>query len=219
MVARVTLEIALRREFDYAIPPELVGRVEVGSRVKVPFGHRQVMGCVTALTEQSTHTNLRHLTGVVGKQSLVTPRVLQLARWIADYYCCAPETALKSVLPEVVRREQDGWRERLFVRLIPPTGEPPKLTKRQQEILSLLEERREMPLQELLELAETTAETVRRLEDKHLVAITNQVSERDPYAKDVISRTESLTMNAEQAVALAVICARMDAGRCESERV
>ena len=219
MVARVTLEIALRREFDYAIPPELVGRVEVGSRVKVPFGHRQVLGCVTALTEQSTHTNLRHLTGVVGKQSLVTPRVLQLARWIADYYCCAPETALKSVLPEVVRREQDGWRERLFVRLIPPTGEPPKLTKRQQEILSLLEERREMPLQELLELAETTAETVRRLEDKHLVLITNQVSERDPYAKDVISRTESLTMNAEQAVALAVICARMDAGRCESERV
>ncbi|MEN9575748.1 MAG: primosomal protein [Verrucomicrobiota bacterium] len=220
MFARVTLEIALRREFDYAIPPELAGRVEVGTRVKVPFGHRQVMGCVTALTEQSTHTNLRHLTGVVGNQSLVTPRVLQLARWIADYYCCAPETALKSVLPEVVRREQDGWRERLFVRLLPATGETPKLTKRQQEILNLLEERREMPLQELLELAETTAETVRRLEDKHLVLITNQVSERDPYAKDVISRTESLTMNAEQAVALAAICARMDeAERCESVSV
>ncbi|MBI5800052.1 MAG: primosomal protein N' [Verrucomicrobia bacterium] len=212
MVARVTLEIALRKEFDYAIPAELAGQVQVGTRVKVPFGHRQVMGCVTALTEQSTHTNLRHLTGVVGKQSLVTPRVLQLARWIADYYCCAPEIALKSVLPEVVRREQDGWRERLFVRLLPVTGETPKLTKRQQEILNLLEERREMPLQELLELAETTAETVRRLEDKHLVLITNQVSERDPYAKDVISRTEALTMNAEQAVALAAICKRMDSG-------
>ncbi len=219
MVARVTLEIALRKEFDYAIPPELAGQVEVGTRVKVPFGHRQVMGCVTALTEQSTHTNLRHLTGVVGKQSLVTPRVLQLARWIGEYYCCAPETALKSVLPEVVRREQDGWRERLFVRLLPVTGETPKLTKRQQEILNHLEERREMPLQELLELAETTAETVRRLEDKHLLLITNQVSERDPYAKDVISRTDSLTMNAEQAVALAVICKRMDEGRGAGEKV
>ncbi|KAF0178230.1 MAG: primosomal protein N' (replication factor Y) (superfamily II helicase) [Limisphaerales bacterium] len=219
MVARVTLEIALRKEFDYAIPPELAGQVEVGTRVKVPFGHRQVMGCVTALIEQSTHTNLRHLTGVVGKQSLVTPRVLQLARWIADYYCCAPEIALKSVLPEVVRRERDGWRERLVVRLLPVTGDPPKLTKRQQEILNLLEERRELPLQELLELAETTAETVRRLEDKHLVVITNQVSERDPYAKDVISRTESLTMNAEQAKALAVICKRMDEGGGAGEKV
>ena len=49
MVARVTLEIALRKEFDYRIPSELAGQVEVGSRVKVPFGHRHVLGCVTAL--------------------------------------------------------------------------------------------------------------------------------------------------------------------------
>ncbi|MFM8470522.1 MAG: primosomal protein N' [Limisphaerales bacterium] len=210
MIARVTLEIALRKEFDYAIPPDLAGQVEVGSRVKVPFGHRLVMGCVTALLEQSTHTNLRHVAGLVGKQSLVTPRVLQLARWIADYYCCAPEIALKSVLPEAVRRERDGWRERLMVRLLPITGEPPKLTKRQQEILNLLEERRELPLQELLELAETTAETVRRLEDKHLVLITSQVSERDPYAKEVISKTDPLPLNAEQAKALAQITAVMN---------
>jgi primosomal protein N' (replication factor Y) len=219
MVARVTLEIALRKEFDYAIPPDLAGQVEIGTRVKVPFGHRQVMGCVTALTEQSTHTNLRHLTGIVGKQSLVTPPVLQLARWIADYYCCAPEIALKSVLPEVIRREQDGWRERLIVRLLPVSGEPPKLTKRQQEILNVLEERRELPLQELLELAETTAETIRRLEDKHLVVITSQVSERDPYAKEVISKTDPLPLNAEQAKALAAICRRMDEGGGASEKV
>lgn len=219
MVARVTLEIALRREFDYAIPPELAGQVEVGTRVKVPFGHRQVMGCVTALVEQSTHTNLRHLTGVVGKQSLVTAKVLRLARWIGEYYCCAPELALKSVLPQAIRREQEGWRERLSVRLLPATGELPKLTKRQQEILSLLEERRELPLAELLELAETTAETIRRLEDKHLVMITSQVSERDPYAKEVISRTDPLPLNAEQAKALAVICARMDAAGETGEKV
>ena len=218
MIARVTLEIALRREFDYAIPPELAGQVEVGTRVKVPFGHRQVMGCVTALLEHSTHTNLRHLTGVVGKQSLITPSVLRLARWIADYYCCSPEIALKSVLPEVVRREQEGWRERLFVRLLPATGEPPKLTKRQQEILNLLEERRELPLQELLELAETTADTVRRLEDKHLVVITTQITERDPYAKEIISKTEPLPLNAEQAKALAAICKRMDEGGGAGEK-
>ena len=209
MVARVTLEIALRKEFDYAIPAELAGRVEVGTRVKVPFGHRQVMGCVTALVEQSTHTNLRLITGVVGRQSLVTPKVLRLARWIAEYYCCAPEIALKSVLPESIRREKDGWRERLIVRLVPHTGEPPKLTKRQQDVLNIVEERRELPLQELLQAAETTAETVRRLEDRGLVMITSQISERDPYAKEIISRTETLVLNAEQARALERVIARI----------
>jgi primosomal protein N' (replication factor Y) len=202
MVARVTLEIALRKEFDYAIPPEFADRVEVGTRVKVPFGHRQVMGCVTALAEQSTHTNLRCITGVVGRQSLVTPKVLRLARWMGEYYCCAPEVALKSVLPESIRREKEGWRERLVVRLVPHTGDAPELTKRQQDVLVLIEERRELPLQELLQLAGTTAETVRRLEDAGLVLITSQIAERDPYAKELISRTEALALSEEQAKAL-----------------
>ena len=85
---------------------------------------------------------------------------------MAEYYCCAPEIALKTVLPEAVRKEQAGWRERLFVRALPFPGELPKLPKRQQEVWNIIEERRELSLAELLELAETTAATVRRLEDK-----------------------------------------------------
>src|SRR5205814_2764206 len=120
MIARVTLEIALRKEFDYLVPADLAAQVEIGTRVKVPFGPRQVMGCVTALPEESTHTNLRPILKVIGRQSLVTPKVLQLARWIADYYCCPVEIALKSVLPDAVRKEKEGWRERLFVRALHP---------------------------------------------------------------------------------------------------
>src|SRR5512137_920701 len=122
MIARVTLEIALRREFDYLIPPEFAGQVEVGSRVKVPFGPRQVLGVVTALAEESPHTNLRPLLKVIGAQSPVTPKVLELARWIARYYCCPVEIALKSVLPEAVRREKEVWRKQLYVRALPQAG-------------------------------------------------------------------------------------------------
>ena len=154
MIARVTLEIALRKEFDYAIPEEFAERVEVGSRVKVPFGPRQVLGVVTALIEESTHTNLRAILKVIGAQSQVTPKVLELARWIADYYCCPVEIALKSVLPEAVRQEKAGWRERLFVRLVPLTGEMPKLTQRQTEVWNIIEEWRELPLTELLTLTD-----------------------------------------------------------------
>src|SRR5512136_2533876 len=119
MIARVTLEIALRKEFDYYIPPELAEQVDVGSRVQVPFGSRKVLGCVTALAEKSAHDKLKPIIKVIGAQTLVTPEVLRLARWIGDYYCCAPETALKSVLPEAVRKERSGWREQLVVRALP----------------------------------------------------------------------------------------------------
>ena len=120
MIARVTLELALRKEFDYVIPSELADVIDVGSRVQVPFGARKVLGCVTGLTEESQHAKLKPIIKVIGAQTLVTPKVLKLARWIAEYYCCAPEVALKSVLPEAVRKEESGWREKLFVRALPP---------------------------------------------------------------------------------------------------
>src|SRR6185369_4514762 len=122
MIARVTLELALRKEFDYLIPPELAGRIDVGSRVQVPFGARKVLGCVTAVAEESAYTSLKPILKVIGAQTLVTPKILKLARWIGEYYCCAPEIALKSVLPEAVRKEQAGWRERLYVRALPVAG-------------------------------------------------------------------------------------------------
>ena len=202
MVARVTLEIALRREFDYLIPPELAGQVEVGTRVKVSFGRRQVLGCVTALAESSTHDSLKPILKVIGAQSLVTPCVLELARWMADYYCCASETALKSVLPDAVRKEKEGWRERLFVRVRSGAEGIENLTKRQTEIYRVIEENRSIALQELLRLTGTTTQTVRKLEDKNFVEIAPQISERDPYANEQIVPTKPLTLNAEQAIAL-----------------
>jgi primosomal protein N' (replication factor Y) (superfamily II helicase) len=209
MVARVTLEIALKREFDYAIPKEMVERVEIGTRVRVPFGHREVFGVVTAVLEQTSQTNLRYIVRVVGVKSLVTPKVIELARWIAAYYCCAPETALKSVLPTAVRTKEKGFKEQLFVRLVP--GEDlPKLTKRQAEIYAVLEEHRELPLAGLCKLAECTAETVRRLEDKGVLAITTEVSERDPYANEVIGRSNQLPLNPDQLISLKRIIAALD---------
>lgn len=211
MIARVSLEIALRREFDYTIPSELAGQVDVGSRVQVPFGARKLLGVVTALAEESGQTNLKSILKVIGAQTLVTPKVLRLARWMGEYYCCAPETALKSVLPEAVRREDAGWRERLFVRARAVAGETPKLPPRQREILALVAQHRSLLLSELLTLAKTTAATVRKLEDRGLLDITSEVSERDPYAHETLLASQPLVLNPEQAVALERITRAMDA--------
>ncbi len=213
MIARVALEIALRREFDYLVPDELRELVDEGTRVKVPFGHRKVLGVVTAVRDDSPHTNLKSIEKVIGGKSLVTPRVLELARWIADYYCCPLETALKSVLPESVRREKDGWKKQLFARALPLPAEMPKLTKKQEYVWTILEEWRELPMQELIRLGETTADTIRRLEDKGLLLISSQTMERDPYANEHILPTTPLVMNDEQAKALSAILAALGDAR------
>lgn len=206
----MTLDVAVRREFDYLVPEELEPSVHEGTRVKVPFGPREVMGVVTAVLDESPHGNLREIIKTVGGQALVTPPILRLVRWIADYYCCAPEIAMKAVLPDAVRKEEEGWRERLCVRALPQHGEPPKLTKRQEDLWTIVEEWRELPLQELVRLAGTTSATIRKLEDKGLVSIAPQISERDPYAKEHILPTQPLELNAQQATALESIVDSME---------
>jgi primosomal protein N' (replication factor Y) len=209
MIARVTLEMALGKEFDYLVPAEMAAQVEVGTRVKVPFANRQMLGCVTAMVETSPHANLRSILKVIGRQSFVSPKILQLARWMGEYYCCPPEVALKTVLPEAVRKERDGWREQLFVRTLPVHGVEPKLSKRQAQVIELARKREQWPLQEFLQTADTTSQTLRRLEDKGLITIATQISERDPYARETILPTQSLAFNAEQKRAYDEIAAAM----------
>ena len=210
MIARVTLDLAVRREFDYLIPNEIEQNVCDGTRVKVPFGTREILGVVTAVLSESPHSNLREIIKIVGGQALVTPPILKLVRWIAEYYCCAPEIAMKAVLPDAVRKEEEGWRERLYVRALPQHGELPKLTKRQEDLWAIIEEWRELPLQEFLRLAGTTSGTIRKLEDKGLVSIAPQISERDPYAKEHILPTNPLKLNDQQLVALNNIVKSID---------
>ncbi len=67
MIARVALDTALDRLFDYAVPPELAPRVRVGVRVRVPFGARASSGYVVECAE---HAALPATAGVAVQQGL-----------------------------------------------------------------------------------------------------------------------------------------------------
>lgn len=213
-IARVALDTAIRKEFDYEIPAEFEGRVDVGTRVKVPFGTRELLGNVTAVLSESPHSNLRPILKVIGAAPMFTPSILKLARWIAEYYCCPLEVVLKAALPEAVRKEEEGYRERLMVRRT--SNERPAITKRQAQILDAAEATDGVFLQELIDQTRTTAATIRKLESMNLVTIAPAISERDPYAHEQILPTQPLPLNAEQERALAVIKTSMDAGAAET---
>ena len=83
MIARVTLEIALRKEFDYLIPPELDGP---GGRGQPGAGAVWRAQGARAASRRSprnpAQARLKPIVKVIGAQTLVTPKVLKLARWI-----------------------------------------------------------------------------------------------------------------------------------------
>lgn len=197
MIARVALDLAIHKEFDYSIPAQLEGQVHPGTRVKVPFGPRQILGSVTALLDSSPHAGLKPILKVLGEHALITGKVFELAKWISEYYCAPLDATLKSVLPEAVRHEDPAFRERLVVRFRGGSMEV-GLTRRQSEILEIVKTSGAIPLAKLLKEARTTGATLRKLEELHLLEIIPEISERDPYANEIILPTSPITLNAEQ---------------------
>lgn len=209
MIARVALDLLMRKEYDYHIPPQLEAQVAVGSRVKVPFGSRLVLGSVTAIVKESAYPSLKNINKVLGEHALIPPKVFELARWIGEYYSCPLDVTLKSVLPESVRHEDPSWKERLVVRALMAAEMPPDLTKRQREIMEALRAKESVQLAPFLKEMKTTPGTLRRLEEQHLLTIVPEISERDPYANEVILPTQALALNPEQEEALRQIRSAM----------
>src|SRR5437667_4086676 len=113
---RVIIDRAIHRELDYLVPEALSERVTVGSRVRVPFRERSALGTVAAVLDHSEAEGVRPIEAVIGEAPILSGHLLELARWISAYYCCRIETVMRSLLPQVIRRAEVGWKKQLFVR-------------------------------------------------------------------------------------------------------
>jgi len=212
VVARVITDLALDREFDYAIPPELRGQVHLGSVVRIPFGRRRARGFVTALLERSDFPDLKSLEGVVDTPPLFDASMLRLARWMADYYVAPFESAIAAILPAAVRREGARHKKQFIARLpgecTPTAADEAALARKapkQAAAWTLLKEHREMTAVQLSELTGVSLAGLRSLEKKKWLALEKGVIIRDPYARMNILPTVPPPFMAEQQAALEAI--------------
>ena len=104
--ARVLIDRSEGRELDYSVPEELTDSVVVGSRVVVMVRNRRAIGTVMELSTVSEVPGIRPISGLVEEEVSLTPVLMRLARWIADYYCASPSSVFKAMLPPAVRGER-----------------------------------------------------------------------------------------------------------------
>ena len=213
---RVIIDRAIRRELDYAVPEGLMNRVGVGSRVRVPFREKSALATVVAVTEQSEAKGIRLIEAVVGEAPILSEQLLELGRWIGAYYCCPIETVMRSLLPQVIRRAEIGWKKQLFVqpgRKIDNEALE-KLRKRAPRQAELLEAilRLEAPIRasQLLRQTSLDNQTLRALVKRGLVELREEAIVRDPHADEQFIATSNLILNQEQTHALKEIALALD---------
>src|SRR5213593_3499609 len=214
---RVIIDRAIRRELDYAVPEGLLNRVGVGSRVRVPFREKSALATVVAVAEQSEAKGIRLIEAVVGEAPILSEQLLELGRWIGAYYCCPIETVMRSLLPQVIRRAEVGWKKQLFVqpgRKIDSEALE-KLRKRAPRQAELLEaiSNLETPMRaaQLLRQTSLDNQTLRALVKRGLAELREEAVVRDPHADEQFIATSNLVLNPEQTRALNEITQALDA--------
>src|SRR6267154_235798 len=213
---RVIIDRAIHRELDYLVPEALSERVGVGSRVRVPFREKSALATVVAVLDHSEAKGLRPVEAVVGDAPTLSEELLELARWISAYYCCPIEVVMRSLLPQVIRRAEVGWKKQLFVQPARNIAEAEveKLRRRAPRQAELLEaiSKLENPIRaaELLRQTSFDNQTLRALVKRGLVALRDQAVVRDPHGDEQFIATSNLVLNEEQTRALDEIMRSLD---------
>ncbi len=218
-IARLIVDGTTDREFDYLIPELLADSVAIGSRVRLPFRHRQLLGTVIGLPPESDVSveRLRPITELVAEGTVVPAVLLELARWMADYYCTPADQAMRCVLPEVIRKAEIEFAERQFARLVraPDETEVAALAKRSPRRAELLAAIESAPGQraqvtKLLEGTGGSRVMLQALVKQGFILIEAGALARDPFEGETFLPDSALALNEEQRVALAAVREAMD---------
>ena len=205
--AQVILDRSTGKTLDYEIPAGWEGRVAAGARVRVPLRNRQVIGTVVAVAETTSAKGVRPLAAVMDERPQMTPVLMKLAKWMAEYYGCDEQDALRCVLPRAVRETGHAPLKRKFASLAKPVSaeEIAALRTKAPRQAAILEH---LQANGPVAVARLTAETgasdaaVKTLARRGLVQVTAEEVRRAPLGSEEFVASKPPVLSAEQEHAL-----------------
>src|SRR5205809_3038023 len=105
-IAQVAVEARVGSQtglFDYAVPEALRGLIEVGHRVRVPFGKRTVTGFVYALDQGPTVLELKPIEALLDAEPVLPSPLVELAGFVAAHYLVPLDEVIRAIVPPRVR--------------------------------------------------------------------------------------------------------------------
>jgi primosomal protein N' (replication factor Y) len=220
-VEPLTTARSLRGPFDYRRPAAMDG-IEVGSVVRVPFGPRRLLGVVVELAETSELPPERLAEPIEALEAGAPPELVELGLWVAREYCSTPSRGLQLVLPPGTGTGGRTVRSKTELRAeILPAGESAlsgggRLGVKQRAVLEALRAG-EMSAGELAAAVGSDRQTLRRLEERELIATRSSRLRRAPGAPGLRAPLERPQLLPEQRAAVESIVAALD-GEAGAER-
>jgi len=221
-IADVAPLAPIDRRYAYLIPAALSDAAQPGVRVRVPFGRggRPAEGIIVARSDGDWTASLQPLLEVLDPAPLLSPRLLELAGWIARYYACPLGVALSAVAPRASHREA-GYRMVRYVLLDRPPADGIRRTAIQQRVLDCLRSAPPAPddpaappridAASLRGVADCSTATLRAMTAKGWIRFVERREPSRPPTAAPLPREADWTLNADQQAAAGRIIAAMQA--------
>jgi len=133
----VLLEINFNKIFHYSIPENLQSKISCGTRVIIPFKNSKKTGCVVGFLTRSSIKNCKSILQVIDKESFLNPNLLQLTKWISEYYLCSWSKTLNYVFPKTKKLWIKQWEKEILTSEVPLISKP--LESEKQSIMAIQE--------------------------------------------------------------------------------
>jgi primosomal protein N' (replication factor Y) len=103
--ADVAVPIHVSSTFTYGLPVSMREIAQVGSRIVVPFGRKFVTGYIVSMSSalgterRLNESDIKDASELLDVTPLVTPQLLELTRWVSEYYLAPWGEVIKGALP------------------------------------------------------------------------------------------------------------------------
>ena len=197
MFVDVALPLPLFQSFTYRVEGAPRGALAAGSRVVVPLRNRKAIGiCLGEAPAPGAGVKTKAILDAPDPEPALGAPLLELGKWIAEYYVAPLGVVLRSMLPaslggadQPVPHEKTR-RIATVVRSLPSLLERDRTfarAKKQRDVYELLEALGgRAPVEHLVERLGVSAGVIRALAEKGLLAIGPEVVARDPFASRAV---------------------------------
>ncbi len=167
MIVDVLVEIKTKQmdqTFTYLLPSILEDKVFVGSRVLVPFGNRELEGFVLRKQEKvgSSEYKMKEIIGVVDDHPVLNEEMLELGAYISKKTLCNLISAYQTMLPTALKAKKGTTipkKYETYIVIDQLKSENVK-NEKQQQIVSILLERKKVLKKELTSISLSAVQTL-----------------------------------------------------------
>jgi primosomal protein N' (replication factor Y) len=210
---QVAIPVPMRQLFTYKLPAELnTNAVQLGERVIVPFGSRQVVGIVLSIDESTEYAakKLKSVLSRVDDNFSFSSKLLHFIQRCSDYYHHPIGDVFQQALPVLLRqiKQPDVEMPQVWLTKADLSEEEQtttaKRSPKQAELLTMLKQHQGMTWSELLTLGYNKAQ-LNALEKKQFIYSKSRAVTLFQWQERALQQDNRLDLSTEQALIVATV--------------